>query len=101
MALVLVAIGLLAVAGASALTLRTANSVSRERVAVRHADRRLARLAAAGCSGSSTGTDSTAGMRERWSISDSLGGVASVEASVAWQSGARQRVLTLRSAVVC
>ena len=100
-ALVLVAVGLLAVAGASALALRTATSVSRERMAVRQADRRLAWLTAAGCSSASTGTDSAAEMRERWSISDSLVGVARVETSVAWQAGARQRVQTLRSAMVC
>ncbi|MCY7379810.1 MAG: hypothetical protein LH467_10810 [Gemmatimonadaceae bacterium] len=100
-ALVLVAVGLLAVAGASALALRTANSASRERLAVRHADRRLAWLTAAGCTSASTGTDSAAGMRERWSMADSLDGVAIVETSVAWRAGARQRKLTLRSAVVC
>ncbi|MEO7855746.1 MAG: hypothetical protein ABIU76_01940 [Gemmatimonadaceae bacterium] len=100
-ALVLVAAGLLAMAGASALALRTANSASRERLAVRHADRRLAWLTAAGCTTASAGTDSAAGMRERWIVADSLDGVTSVETSVAWQAGVRQRVLTLRSALVC
>ena len=100
-ALVLVAVGLLAIAGTSALAFRTATSASRERLAVRQADRRLARLTAAGCASATAGTDSAAGMRERWSMADSLGGVASIEASVAWQAGARRRVLTLRSALVC
>ena len=100
-ALVLVAVGLLAIAGASALALRAASLVSRERLAVRQADRRLARLTAAGCTSASAGTDSVGGMLERWTIADSLGGVASVEASVEWQAGARLRVLTLRSALVC
>ena len=100
-ALVLVAVGLLAMAGTSALAFRTAMAASRERLAVRQADRRLARLTAAGCASATAGTDSAAGMRERWSMADSLGGVASIEASVAWQAGARRRVLTLRSALVC
>lgn len=100
-ALVLVAVGLLAMAGTSALTFRTATSASRERLAVRQADRRLARLTAAGCASATAGTDSAAGMRERWSMADSLFGVASVETSVEWQAGARRRVLTLRSALVC
>ena len=100
-ALVLVAVGLLAIAGASALAFRAASSVSRERLAVRQADRRLARLTAAGCTSASTGTDSAEGMRERWSMADPVGGVASVETSVEWQAGARLRVLTLRSALVC
>ena len=100
-ALVLVSVGLLAMAGTSALAFRTATSASRERLAVRQADRRLSRLTAAGCASATAGTDSAHGMRERWSMADSLGGVASVEASVEWQAGARRRVLTLRSALVC
>ncbi len=100
-ALVLVAVGLLAIAGTSALSLRTATSASRERLAVRQVDRRLARLTAAGCASAATGTDSVQGMRERWSVADSGGGVASIEASVEWQAGARRRALTLRSALVC
>ena len=100
-ALVLVSVGLLAIAGASALALRTATAASFERRAVRHADRRLARLTAAGCTSAGVGSDSAAGLRERWSIADSLGGVAAVETSVEWLAGARRRVLTLRSALVC
>lgn len=100
-ALVLVSVGLLAVAGASALALRAATAASLERLAVRQADRRLARLTAAGCTGAGAGTESTAGMRERWSVAGSLSGVAAVETSVEWQAGPRRRVLTLRSAVVC
>lgn len=100
-ALVLVAGGLLAIAGASALAVRAATSASRERLAVRQADGRLARLSATGCASAMAGTDSAAGMRERWWKSDSAGGVASVEASVEWLAGARRRVLTLRSALVC
>lgn len=99
--LVLVSVGLLAIAGASALALRTATAASFERLAVRQADRRLARLMAAGCTSAGAGTDSSASIRERWSIADSLGGVAAVESSVEWQAGARRRVLTLRSALVC
>ena len=100
-ALLLVACGLLAIAGSSALAVRAATSASRERLAVRLADRRLARLSASECASAIAGTDSAAGMRERWWKADSMGGVASVEASVEWQAGARRRVLTLRSALVC
>ena len=100
-ALLLVACGLLAIAGSSALAVRAATSASRERLAVRLADRRLARLSASECASAIAGTDSAAGMRERWWQADSMGGVASVEASVEWQAGARRRVLTLRSALVC
>ena len=100
-ALLLVTGGLLAIAGSSALAVRAATSASRERLAVRQADHRLARLSASGCASALAGTDSAAGMRERWRMADSMGGVASVETSVEWQAGARRRVLTLRSALVC
>lgn len=102
-ALVVVTVGLLGMAGTSALSLRTAAAVTRERRALRRLDLRLAALAAAGC-GRAVGGDVTTAMdslHERWVVGPVVRGSALVEVRVDWREGARVRSTTHRSAILC
>src|SRR6476661_7694027 len=79
-ALVIVTVGLLGVAGASASALRASNAALREREAVTRASSRLALLAAAGCTIATDGTLSpSTGLVDRWSVGPSANGVRLVE----------------------
>lgn len=102
-ALVLVTIGLLGMAGSSALMLRRATDSARERRAVERASSRLALLAAAGCTRPSSGASGwpTDRMHERWSVLAPAAGVVRLEARVAWMGARRMDSLVLRSAVLC
>ncbi|HET7189586.1 MAG TPA: hypothetical protein VFI52_15650 [Gemmatimonadaceae bacterium] len=102
-ALVMVSVGLLGVAGTSALALRTASFASRERHALGRLQLRLATLAAAGCGSASSGSVAAAadGVREEWTVGPELRGAALVTASVEWRDGAGSRAMTARSAIVC
>jgi Tfp pilus assembly protein PilV len=102
-ALVVVAVGLLAMAGTSALSLRTAMAAARERRAVQRALTRLAILSAAGCGRAASGAlDAPAeGMRERWVVTTPRAGVVMMDEWVEWQGGGRPRSLLLESALLC
>lgn len=102
-ALVVVSVGLLAVAGASALSRRTTTSAVDARRALRRLDHRFAVLAATGCAGAASGSLETPGarLRERWMVSTATRGAAPVEAVVEWREGARVRSMALRSAILC
>lgn len=102
-ALVIVSIGLLGMAGTSALALRTASFASREHRALARLQLRLAALAAAGCGSASSGAaeDASNGVREQWMVAPELRGAALVSASIEWRDGAGIRTLTARSAIVC
>lgn len=99
----MVSVGLLGMAGTSALALRTASLAARERHALGRLQLRLATLAAAGCRSASSGSAAAAsdGVRERWTVGPELRGAALVDASVDWRDGARIRAMTARSAIVC
>lgn len=102
-ALVMVSVGLLGMAGTSALALRTASFASRERHALGRLQLRLAALAAAGCGSASSGTaeDASGGAREQWTVGPELRGAALVSASIEWRDGAGSRAMNARSAIVC
>lgn len=102
-ALVIVSVGLLGMAGTSALALRTASFAARERHALGRLQLRLAALAAAGCGSASSGSadDASRGVREQWTVGSQLRGAALVSASIEWRDGAATRALTARSAIVC
>jgi hypothetical protein len=102
-ALVIVSVGLLGMAGTSALSLRTVGTVTRERRALRRLDLRLAALAAAGCGRAAGGTTTSFrdSIRERWSVEAVTRGAALVDAGVEWREGARMRSITHRSAILC
>ena len=102
-ALVIVSVGLLGIAGTSTLALRTTTAAARERAALSLAELRLATLAASGCPAPTTGASGTldAGVRERWSVSAPVRGMALVDATADWRERGRIRSLVLRSAIPC
>jgi Tfp pilus assembly protein PilV len=102
-ALVIVAVGLLGMAGTASLSLRTTTSASRELLALRALERRLAIISAAGCGGAESGQDPDSGDAPRvsWQISSAQRGARLTEALARWREGTRPRALRLRSALLC
>lgn len=101
-ALVVVAVGLLGVAGASATALRASSAAIRERAAVTRARTRLAMLEAAGCAGAADGARAIAiGLEDRWSVGAAVNGTRMVDVSTQWDDGGRRRAVQLRSALLC
>lgn len=101
-ALVIVSVGLLGMAGTATLSLRTAAAASRERRALGRLRLRLATLAASGCGATSgSAADPVDAMQEQWAVGLERGGAVLVDASVEWSEGAGTRTLTARSAILC
>ena len=102
-ALVVVSVGLLGMAGTATLSLRTVAAVRRERDAIQRLDLRLAALAAGGCGRATGGTvsDVAHGTREEWTVAATLRGAALVDARVEWREGARMGSIAHRSAILC
>src|SRR5688572_19592480 len=102
-ALVLVSVGLLGMAGTASLSLRSTTTSSRELRALREVERRLAILSAAGCEGAANGEDVAAGDAPRvsWRVEAATRGTRLIEAVARWQDGTRPRSLRLRSALLC
>ena len=102
-ALMLVAIGLLGIAGSSALALRTALAAAGEHRAARQATSRLAQLSASGCTLARSGaaTDTIRQIREQWIVTSPAGGYAIATDSVDWLDGRGRRSLTLATAIKC
>ena len=102
-ALVLLAVALLGVAGSSALAVRVTGSALRERrAALRGADR-IAALRAQGCASarSGTATDAALALDERWTTTPAAGGVTLIDEQVRWRTVNGTRTLLLRSAILC
>ena len=101
-ALVIVTVGLLGVAGASAMALRASNAALRERAAVTRARTRLALLQAAGC-GRATGGELplAAGLVDRWRVEAAVNGVRLMQVRAEWDDVGRRRSVLLRSALLC
>jgi len=102
-ALVLLAIGLLGVAGNGAIAMRASGGAARERRAAQRAADRLATLREEGCAVARSGTlvDPGAALVERWTVGTVAGGAALVDAEVRWRAPAGQRVLLLRGGILC
>lgn len=101
-ALVIVTVGLLGVAGASAMALRASNAALRERAAVTRARTRLALLQAAGCGGAADGQlPLAAGLVDRWTANAAVNGVRLVQVRAEWDDVGRRRSVLLRSALLC
>ncbi len=102
-ALMLVSVGLLGMAGSSVLALRTAHGAAAEQRAVQRASARLALLAAEGCTRASSGSlnDPAGEVREVWRVGAVHHGVATLEATVVWLSARGRRTLTMESALLC
>jgi prepilin-type N-terminal cleavage/methylation domain-containing protein len=102
-ALVLVTVGLLGIAGNGALAMRVAGAAARERRAAQRAADRLALLGSQGCALARSGTltDPDAALSEQWTVGASTNGVALVDAEVRWSGPTGTRRLTLGSAILC
>ena len=101
-ALVVVTVGLLGVAGASALALRASSAALRERATVTRMRTRLALLSAAGCASAAGGHLSLpAGLEDRWTVDPAVNGVRLVELRGEWDDLDRRRSVVLRSALLC
>jgi len=102
-ALMLVAIGLLGIAGSSALALRTTLDAARRREATQRAASRFALLSAAGCAVARSGTASDTQRRvtERWTVAAAGPHFATVTDSVSWMSARGPQSFSLRSAIAC
>jgi Tfp pilus assembly protein PilV len=102
-AIVLLAIGLLGVAGNAAIAPRASACGARERRAAQRAADRLAALREQGCAAARSGVlvDPRAAASERWTVGAVAGGAALVDVEVRWRAPAGQRVLLLRSGLLC
>lgn len=103
--LVILSAGLLALHGSSALTLRLVGGGWTRTLAASVAQQRLEQLRAAACTGASSGSDETRGIRERWTVSPhstAVGIELTVEYLVRVQRGATsERSATFRALVPC
>ena len=99
----LVAIGLLGIAGSSALALRTTLDAAHRREAAQRVASRFALLAATGCSAAASGTaaDSARHLTEQWVVSTRANGFVMVADSVRWMSARGPLSFVLSSAITC
>ena len=102
-ALVIVGVGLLGMAGTATLSLRSTTAASRELRALREVERRLALLSAASCEGASSGEQAARGdtATVTWVVDQAQRGARLVEVTARWSHGAAHRTLRLRSALLC
>lgn len=100
-ALVLLSVGVLAVAGATAIALREATAARLERDAIVRASNRAALLSVHGCNQPSSGSVDDARIRESWLVSPVSPGVAMLDVRVDWNVRRRPRFLALASAILC
>ena len=102
-ALMIVSIGLLGIAGSTALALRTTLDAAHRREAAQRAASRVAQLASAGCDLATNGAiiDVAHQTSERWTIASRVNGFAMVTDSVSWSSARGARTFSLTSAISC
>ena len=101
-ALIVLCVGLLGMAGTSALALRASTAAARERVAVSRVAARWAALAAEGCTGPISGSEASDPIQERWSVQSPRDGFSLVDIRAEWRSP-RGRIdsLVVQSAFAC
>src|SRR5262245_16737268 len=100
-ALVLIAVGMLALVGSTAVLVRQAAEIRARSAAVRAAANRLQRLGIAGCtfaSGSQTGAH---GIHERWAVDVRPDGVRELRDSVTFTTPAGERSVVFRTKLPC
>ena len=102
-ALMLVSIGLLAVAGSTTLALRTTLDAARRRDAAQRIASRFAQLAGAGCALATAGAaaDTSHALSEQWYVAPRVNGLAMVTDSVRWMSARGPISFALTSAITC
>jgi prepilin-type N-terminal cleavage/methylation domain-containing protein len=100
--LVIVTVGLLGVAGASATALRASSAALRERAAATRARSRLATLEAEGCTTAASGDLRQAtGLTDSWTVGTAENGVRLLEVRAEWDDAGQRRAVVLRSALLC
>jgi Tfp pilus assembly protein PilV len=102
-ALMIVSIGLLGMAGSTALALRTAHDATHRRNSMHRVVSRHSQLAAAGCSGATSGsaTDTARAIAETWYVIVQPSGFALVTDSVRWMGARGPHSFVLTSAFPC
>ena len=102
-ALVLLSVGLLGVAGNAAIAMRAASTAARERRAAQRAADRVAELRAQGCLAASSGilVDTAAALSERWTVGATAGAAVPIDVEVRWRAPSGSRTLVLRSGILC
>ncbi len=102
-ALMLLAVGLLAIAGSTTLALRSTLDAARTSEATQRVSSRFARLSAAGCVHARSGSDVAAGgtLYEHWSVAAPAAGFSIVTDSVSWMSARGARAFVVTSAILC
>lgn len=102
-ALMVVSVGLLAMAGSTTLMLRTTLDVTRRRAAVQQAASRVAQLTAEGCDRASSGSLTSADRQrtERWVIGSRVNGFVVVVDTVRFVGVRGVRSFSLASAIAC
>jgi len=100
--MMIVTIGLLGIAGASTLALRTTLEAARRRDAVERAQSRVAQLGASGCARASGGsvTDAARRVTEQWTVRVS-GAFQQVTDSITWEGASGSGSFSLTSAIPC
>jgi Tfp pilus assembly protein PilV len=102
-ALVLLAVALLGIAGSGAIAMRASSAATRERRAAQRAADRSASLRADGCLAARSGSyaDRGAALDERWIVGAPSGGAALIDIEVRWRAPSGSREMLLRSAILC
>ena len=102
-ALMLVAVGLLGMAGSTALALRTTLDAARHRAVVHRAAIRISTLTATGCAGLRDGSaaDAAHQLTERWTVTPLGASFTAVTDSIAFMTARGPQSYTISAAVPC
>ena len=102
-ALMVISVGLLSVAGSTALSLRTTLDATRRHAAAGQAASRVALLTAAGCDRAAGGSTESADrqLSEHWIVGTRINGFVLVSDTVRWTSARGSRSFSLASAIAC
>ena len=101
-AMMIITVGLLGIAGGTTMALRSTFDTTRRRDAVEQAQARLAMVAASGCARASSGsaTDAARHFTEQWSVRG-VGAFLVVTDSITWIGASGNGAFTLTTAVAC
>lgn len=102
-ALMLVAVGMLGMAGTAAVALRSATESAGRRAAAHRTATRLSLLEAQGCAKAASGAavDSLAQVTEHWTVASPAAGFVAVTDTLTWMSSRGKRTLGIESAFPC
>jgi type II secretion system protein I len=100
-ALVVIAIGMLALVGSTAVLVRQTAEIGARAAAVRAAANRLQRLGIATCAPASGNQTGAHGIHERWAIDVQPDGVRELRDSVTYMTPSGERSVILRTKLPC